>query len=125
MVEDVLEVGPDEPEVDRHEHCPDLRHGVERLEMSVRVRRDVRDAIATPDAEPLERARPSVAASEEALVGQPKGAINDGFALRMQLTRAPREIDGGERNYHVTPTRDFASRSSFSRRRIWLTVRRP
>ena len=35
-----------QPVVDRHEHRADLRNGVERLELRVRVRRDVRDAIA-------------------------------------------------------------------------------
>ena len=41
MVDDVGEVVGGEPVVDRHEHRADLRHGVERLELRVRVRRDV------------------------------------------------------------------------------------
>ena len=48
VVDDVREVVGDQAVVDRHEHRADLRHGVERLELRVGVRRDVRDAIALP-----------------------------------------------------------------------------
>ncbi len=54
VLNQVTEVVRDQPEIDRHEHRADLRHGVERLELRVRVRRDVGDAIALPDAKPLQ-----------------------------------------------------------------------
>ncbi len=55
VLNQVAEVVGDQPEVDRHEHGADLRNGVERLELRVRVGRDVGDAIALLDAEALQR----------------------------------------------------------------------
>src|SRR5206468_5435443 len=51
MVDDVGEIVGRQAEVDRHEHGPDLRNRVERLQLRVRVGRDVDDPVALPDAE--------------------------------------------------------------------------
>ncbi len=101
VIDDVFEVVGGEPEIDRHQHRADLRHGVERFEVPVRVGRDVGDAIAAPDAKPLQRARPSVAAGQEAFVGQAQRAIHNRFTLRVQLARPPGEIEGSQRSFHV------------------------
>ena len=55
VVDQVLELLGGQPEVDRHQHRADLRHGVERLELRVGVGRDVGDAVALDDAEGLQR----------------------------------------------------------------------
>jgi hypothetical protein len=70
VIDDVGEVGRGEPEIDRHEHRPDLRNGVERFELLMGVGCDVGDTVARPDAETLKRGRPSVGAPEELLVRQ-------------------------------------------------------
>src|SRR5205814_2525365 len=87
--------------VDGHEHRADLRHGVERLELRVRVRRDVHDAIALPDAERVQRGRPAIAAVEEALVGEALLAVNDGLARRIEAPGAPRELQRGKWDFHA------------------------
>ena len=79
---DVDEVVGGQAVVDRHEHRADLRHGVERLELLVRVRRDVGDTVALLHAHPLQGRRPAVAAIEELLVGEAQVAVDDGLAVR-------------------------------------------
>ncbi len=92
VVDDVLELTGAQAIVDRHEHGADLRDGVERLELRVGVRRDVRDAVAARDAERLQRRRPAVAPIEELRVGEPQRAVDERLALRVQRARAPREL---------------------------------
>ena len=89
-----------EPVVDRHQHRADLRHGVERLELRVRVRRDVRHPVAWLHAEPLQRRRPAVAAIEELRVGQPQVAIDHRLASGVQPARAASELQRREWRFH-------------------------
>ena len=84
VLDDVGELVRAQPVVDRHEDRADLRHGVKRLELRVRVRRDVGDAIARLDAERLQRGGPPVAAIEELRVGKPQVAVDDRFAIGVQ-----------------------------------------
>ena len=49
--EQVAEIILRQPEVQRHEHRPQLRHGVERLELCVCIGRDVGHAVALPHAQ--------------------------------------------------------------------------
>jgi hypothetical protein len=100
VVDDVREVGRREPEIDRHEHGAGLRHGVEGLELRMRVRGDVRHPIALPHAESLQPARPAIATREELLVGEPKGAVHDPFPVRVQAAGAASELDRCERGFH-------------------------
>ena len=81
VVDDVVEIVGDQAIVDRHQHRADLRHGVVRFQLRVRVRRDVGDAVALPHAQRLQRRRPAVAAIEELLIGEPQFAVDDGLAV--------------------------------------------
>jgi hypothetical protein len=56
VLDEVREVRGGQAVVDGHDHGADLRHGIERLELGVRVGRDVGDAVSRPDAEPLQAA---------------------------------------------------------------------
>ena len=101
--DDVGDLVRGEPEVDGNEHRPDLRHGVERLELRVRVRRDVGHAVAPGHAEPLEGGRPAVAAREELRVGEPGRAVHDRLAIRIQGAGAAQELQRGEGRLHDGP----------------------
>src|SRR3989440_9076912 len=100
MVDDVSKVVSRESIVDRHEDRAYLRHGVERFQLLMDVGRDVGDAIARGDAQPLEHGRPPVATLEELLVGQPQVAVDDRLALRMQSSSPSHELEWRERRLH-------------------------
>jgi hypothetical protein len=55
VVQDVGEVIGCQPEVDRHQDRPELRHGVERLELRMGIGRDIRHPISLADPQSLER----------------------------------------------------------------------
>ena len=102
VVDDVGEIVRRQAEVDRHEHGPDLRDGVERLELRMRIRRDVDDAVALLDTERLQRGRPAIAALEEVAVREALGAVDDSLARRVQATCAPGELERGKGNLQRT-----------------------
>src|SRR2546429_5852091 len=64
------------------------------------VGRDVGDAIARADAQPLEHGRPPVATLEELPVGQPQVAVDDRLALRVQSSSPSHELEWRERRLH-------------------------
>src|SRR2546429_4056706 len=64
------------------------------------VGRDVGDAIARGDAQPLEHGRPPVATLEKLLVGQPQVAVDDRLALRVQSSSPSHELEWRERRLH-------------------------
>jgi hypothetical protein len=105
VIDDVGEVGRGEPEIDRHEHRPDLRNGVERFELLMGVGCDVGDTVARPDAETLKRGRPSVGAPEELLVRQAQRAVDHRLAPAVQPARAARELQGCQWGFHGTSGR--------------------
>ncbi len=86
--------------VDRYQHRTDLRHCIKRLQLRVRIRRNVDDPVALLHAECLQRRRPPIAPVEELLVGQALLTVDDRFAARVQTPRAPRELERCERNLH-------------------------
>jgi hypothetical protein len=55
VIDDVCELIGDQSIVDRHQHRADLGHRVVRLQVCVRVGRDVGDPVSLPDAELLQR----------------------------------------------------------------------
>src|SRR5205823_13882734 len=86
VVDDVGEIVRGKAEVDRHEDGPDLRDRIERLELRMRIRRDVDDAVALLDTERLQRGRPAIAALEEVAVREALVAVDDSLARRIQAT---------------------------------------
>ena len=100
---DVHEVVGREAVVDRHQHGSHLGHGVKRLELLVRVRRDVRDTVPLLDAHRLQGRGPPVAAREELFVGQPQVAIDHPFAIAIQLACPSRELERCQRGLHLVP----------------------
>ena len=100
VVDDVLEVIWEQPIVDRHQYRADLRNRVICLQVGVRVRGDVGDSIALSDSEGLERRRPAVAAFQELCVGQPQISIDDRFALAVEPSCTPGELQGSQGNFH-------------------------
>ena len=71
VVDDICEVFGGQPVVDRHQHRADLRHGVERFELSVRVRRDIGHPVAGRDIQLLQGVRPAVATIKELRIAEP------------------------------------------------------
>jgi len=100
VLDEVREVGRGQAVVDGHDHGADLGDGVERLELGVRVGRDVGDTIAGAHAELLQRGRPAVAALEELTVREAQVPVDDGLTFRVEPARAPRELEGREREFH-------------------------
>ena len=100
VAQDVLHLRGVEPVVDGHEHGADLGHAVERLQVGGGVRRDVRDAVALPDAQPLQRRGPAVAALAELRVGAAHLAVDHGLALRVQGAGPAHELERRECGFH-------------------------
>src|SRR5207253_3608405 len=80
VVDQVFKVIRDQPVIDWHQHCADLRNGIVCLEMSVRIRRDVRDAIAFSDSHRLQYRRPAIATLEELAIREPQLSVDHSFA---------------------------------------------
>src|ERR687888_1202339 len=124
--DDVGEIVRREAIVDWYERRADLRHGVERFELRVRVRRDVRHTVAGADAEPLQRRRPPVAALEELGIGQPQIAVDERLAVRIQRARPARELERRQGYEHKNlngaagPTRPAPALSLRARRSLRL-----
>ena len=100
MLEDVLDLGRRQPEVDGDQHRPDLRRSIERFEVLVRVGRYVADTVALRHTQTLERRRPAVAALEELLVGISCRTVDHGFPLGIQAPRAAHELQWCKRCFH-------------------------
>ena len=100
VVDDIGEVVGVQAVVDRHGDGADLRHGVEGFELRRDVGGDVGDAVARADAELLQGGGPAVAPVEELAIGAARGAINEGFAVGVELAGAAGEIEGSEWCFH-------------------------
>ena len=72
VVDQIGEIVGGQAVVERHENGADLRHGIERFQLGVGVRRDVGHAVALLHTERLQRRRPTIATVEKLLVGQPQ-----------------------------------------------------
>ena len=66
----------------------DLRHGIERFELSVRIRRDICHPVAGLDTKLLQGVRPAIAAIEELRIAEPQPAIDNRLATGVQSARA-------------------------------------
>jgi hypothetical protein len=97
--DDVREVVSGQPVVDGDEDRSDLRHSVERLELGMRVRRDVSDAVAGLHAQLLKGERPSIAAIEELPVREALRSIDHGLAVRKEYPSAAHELEWRERRF--------------------------
>ena len=82
-----------EPLVERHEHGADLWHGVERFQLRVGVGRNVGDAIAASDPEPLQRGGPAIHPREELVVGPSSRPVYDRFAIVIEPSGAMHELE--------------------------------
>ena len=102
VIDEVNEVVRCQAVINRHEHGADLGHGIKRFELAVSIWRDISGAIAFRDAECLQNRRPTIAAIEKLFVSQPQIAVDNGFAGAVQLARAARKFDWGERSLHLT-----------------------
>ena len=65
VVDDIGEVFRGQTVIDGNQHGADLGHGIKRLELRVRVRSDIGNAIPTLDSHLLQGGRPAVAAREK------------------------------------------------------------
>ena len=100
VLDDVGEVVWREAIVDRHDHRADLRHGVERFEHRVRIRRDIGNAIAGRHPEALQRAGPTIAAIEKLLVGEAGQAVDHGLTVSVKPAGSARELQRRQWNFH-------------------------
>ena len=101
VVHDVDEVLAGQPVVDRHQHGADLRHGVEGLQLRVRVRRDRGHPVALRHAQALQCGGPPVAALEELLVVQPEVTVDDRLPVTVQPAGTAGEIQGRQWRFHA------------------------
>ena len=92
VIDDVGEVVRRQSVVERNQDSPNLGDGVERLELGMRVGRDVRHPVTLPHTEPMKGRGPTVAAVEELLVGQAEVAVDDRLTLRVEAPGAPEKL---------------------------------
>ena len=69
VIDEVNEIVRGQAIVNRHQHRADLRHGIERFELRVGVRRDIGDAVARANPKLLQGRRPTIAPIEKLRVG--------------------------------------------------------
>ena len=100
VVDDVDEIVGGQPIVDRNEHRADLRHGVERLKLRMRVGRDIGDAVARLDPHLLQRGGPAIAAVKELRIGEPEIAVDDSFPVGIEPARASRKFHWRQGDFH-------------------------
>jgi len=103
VADDVREVPGGQAVVDGDEHRAELGNRVERLELGMRVGRDVGDPIALADPEPGEGGRPPVAPVEESLVGEAEVLVHHRLPVPVQPSRPPGELERGKRHLHLRP----------------------
>ena len=101
--DDVGDLVRGQAEVDGDEDGADLRNRVERLELRVRIRRDVGHAVALRDAEPLEGGGPPVAAREELGVREPRRPVNHRLSIGVQRAGPAQELQRREGRLHNGP----------------------
>jgi hypothetical protein len=68
--------------------------------MSVRIRRDVCDAIAFSDSHRLQYRRPAIATLQELPIREPQLSIDHRFSIGVETARPAREFHWSERYFH-------------------------
>ena len=107
MIDQISEIVRGQTVIQGHQHRANLRHRVKGLKLSVRVRRQISDAIALPNSEALQARGPTIDTIKELRISQAQFAIHHSFALGVELAGAAREFQRGQRRFHlrlVTPT---------------------
>ena len=104
VVDDVLVVGGDEAEVERHEDGADLGHRVVALEEEVRVGAEQADAVAGHDAEREQGVGDLVDALLEVAVGEAAGAVDYRGLVGIKLGGSAEKIIDEERDFHRAGT---------------------
>ena len=95
MINNIRKVLRCEAEVDRNHYGTDLRHGIERFQFRMCVRRYVSDAVTLANAKLLQGGRPAIAAFKNLCVVPTLGSIDDGFAFWVKPAGAAGEFKWG------------------------------
>ena len=98
--DEIAEVVGDQAEIERHQHRANLRHGVEGLQMGVRIRADVGDPVPFRDTDRLKPRRPPIAAVPELRVGPAQIPVHDGRALPIEEAGPAEEVQRREGHFH-------------------------
>jgi hypothetical protein len=88
-----------QPVIDRHDDRPELRYGVELLELLMRVGCDCRNPVAFGDAQLRERGAPAVTPLAELGIREANIAVDHGLAPAMQFACAAREFERCQRRF--------------------------
>src|ERR1700687_1262420 len=100
---DVDKVLGREPEVDGNEDCANLRHGVEGLQLLVRVVRDVCNTVPLLDTHALKGGGPQITPVEELRVRETQVAVDDSFPISVKLPCPACELQRRQRSLHALP----------------------
>ena len=100
MIDQINEIVRDQAVIQRHEHGANLRHRVKRFKLRVCVRREISDAIALPNSEPLQGGRPTIDTIKELSISHAQFAIHQSFAPGVELASAARKFQRGQRRFH-------------------------
>src|SRR5579884_1634606 len=100
MLNNIGKIFSDEAIVDRNEHRSDLGNGVEGLKLSMRIGRDVGDAIALANAQTLEHGGPAITALAKLGIRQAQSFIDHSLAVRIQTPGATQELKRGQGCFH-------------------------
>src|SRR5882672_9147128 len=101
VIDQVNEIVRRQPIIDGYQDRANLRDGIKGFQLGVRVRRNVSHSIPSGHAELLQNRRPAITSIEEFFVSQPQIAIHHGFAIAIELPRAPRKVHRGQRCFHL------------------------
>src|SRR6266550_2604373 len=100
VIDQVSKVVCGQAKVQWHKYAAELRYGVKRLQLRMSIGREIGDAIARANSEPLQHRRPTIAPIEELGVAPARLTIDHGDALRIKFARAASEFERRERRFH-------------------------
>src|SRR5437588_7385658 len=100
VIDEINEIVRGQAKIQWHQHRAQLRHGVERLQLRMSIGREIGNAIARANAEPLQNRRPPIAPIEELGVAPARLTIDDGDAFGIKFARPAGEFEWRERRFH-------------------------
>src|SRR5213078_3412512 len=105
VLDEVKKVVCGQAKVQWHQHSAQLRHRVERLQLRMAIRREICDAIARANSQPLQNRRPTIAPIEKLGVAPTRLTIDHRDLFRINFPRAASELEWRQRRFHVSTNR--------------------
>jgi len=101
VIDQVKKVVCGQAKVQWYQNTAELRHGVERFQLRMRIGREIGDTISRANSESLQNRRPAIAPIEELGVGPARVAIDHGDLFRIKFASPASEFEWCELRFHV------------------------